>query len=152
MREPRTQIPGLVIRERNNSRIAYLPADIDRRFQHGNAPDHGDLLANLARWAAGDNLPLDVKGPGLIDCHLYRQPGRLILHLVNLTSAGTWRSPVHEFIQVGPVKVRVKLPEGVHGKRVRLAVSGETLTPTRQKEWAEFEIKSVLDHELAILD
>ena len=80
-----------------SSRVAFLPADLDRRFARDNLPDHGDLLANLVRWVAQDNLPLAVEGPGLIDCHLYRQPGRLILHLVNLSNAGTWRQPVHEF-------------------------------------------------------
>lgn len=152
MRVPRTQIPGLVIRERNGARIAYLPADIDRRFDHGNSPDHGDLLANLVRWAAGDSIPLGVQGSGLIDCHLYRQQGRLILHLVNLTSAGTWRAPVHELIPVGPLTVRVKLPEGVRCERLRLTVSGETPKPVRQKEWARFEVKSILDHEVAVLE
>jgi len=35
----------------------------------------------VVRWTAADRIPLDVRGPGSIDCHLYRQPGRLILHL-----------------------------------------------------------------------
>jgi hypothetical protein len=59
------------------------------------------LLANLVRWAAASRIPLEVRGAGLIDCHLYRQPGRVILHLVNLTNAGAWRSPVDELIPVG---------------------------------------------------
>ncbi len=58
------------------------------------------------------------------DCHLYAQPGRVILHLVNLTSAGTWRQPVREFIPIGPLRVRLKLPEGVRGRHLRLLVSG----------------------------
>lgn len=154
MRVPRTEIPGLVIREQNGARIAYLPADIDRRYEHGNIPDHGDLLANLVRWAAKDSLPLVVQGPGLIDCHLYRQQNRLVLHLVNLTSAGTWRAPVEELIPVGPMTVRVKLPEGASGNhRLLLAVSGATATPVlRQGRWAQFEVKSILDHEIAVLD
>jgi hypothetical protein len=154
MRVPRTEIPGLVIREQGGARIAYLPADIDRRFQHGNIPDHGDLLANLVRWAAKDNLPLEVQGPGLIDCHLYRQPSRLVLHLVNLTSAGTWRAPVEELIPVGPLTVKVKLPDGVSGnKRLLLAVSGGTAPPVRrQGGWAQFEVKSILDHEVVVLE
>jgi hypothetical protein len=154
MRMPRTEIPGLVIREQNGARIAYLPADIDRRFELGNIPDHGDLLANLVRWAAKDTIPLEVHGPGLIDCHLYRQQKRLILHLVNLTSAGTWRVPVEELIPVGPITVRMKLPEGVQGKkRLLLTVSGETVTPLRhQDSWVQFEVKSILDHEVVVLE
>ena len=93
MRQPRTTIPGLVINESRPGRVVYLPADIDRRFAIDHLPDHGDLLANLVRWAARGNLPLEVRGRGLIDCELYRQPGRLILHLVNLTSAGPGGRP-----------------------------------------------------------
>jgi Hypothetical glycosyl hydrolase 6 len=153
MRVPRTEIPGLVIRQQGSARIAYLPADLDRRYQQGNIPDHGDLLANLVRWASADSLPLEVKGPGLIDCHLYGQAGRLILHLVNLTSAGTWRMPVEELIPVGPISVRVKLPDGVAGKRLLLAVAGGTATPVRrQGGWAQFEVKSILDHEIVVVD
>ena len=78
-------------------------------------PIFSRLMFQAVRWAARESLPLTVQGAGLIDCHLYRQPGRLILHLVNLTSAGSWRSPVDELIPVGPVKVRVKLPQGRRG-------------------------------------
>jgi hypothetical protein len=152
MRNPRSKIPALIIREQNGARIAFLPADIDRRYEQGNIPDHGDLLANLVRWGAKENIPLEVKGPGLIDCHLYRQPGRLVLHLVNLTSAGTWRIPVEELIPVGPLTVRVKLPEGVAGKKVLLAVSGGTTTASNQGGWAQFEVKSVLDHEVVVIE
>jgi len=130
-----------------------LPADIDRRYAQGNIPDHGDLLANLVRWAAKEDVPLKVQGPGLIDCHLYRQPGRVVLHVVNLTSAGTWRTPVDELVPVGPLTVTLKLPEGAAGKRLLLAVSGETTTPVRlQDGWAQFELKSILDHEVAIVE
>jgi hypothetical protein len=153
MRVPRTTIPGLLIREQNGSRIAYLPADIDRRYEQGNIPDHGDLLANLVRWAAKENIPLEVKGPGLVDCHLYRQPGRLILHMVNLTSAGTWRIPVEEMIPVGPITVRVKLPEGVRGQRLMFAVGTAKGTMASGKDgWAEFKVPSILDHEVVIVE
>jgi hypothetical protein len=152
MRVPRTEIPALVIREQNGARIAFLPADIDRRYEQGNIPDHGDLLGNLVRWGAKESVPLEVQGPALIDCHLYRQQGRVVLHMVNLTSAGTWRIPVDELISVGPFTVRVKLPEGVSGKRLLLAVSGGTASVRRQGGWAEFEVKSILDHEVAVLE
>jgi hypothetical protein len=152
MREPKTDLPGLLVSTKpNGSRIAFLPADLDRRFGRDNLPDHADLLANLIRWAAKDDLPLKVEGPGLVDCHLYRQPGCLILHLVNLTSAGTWRQPIHELIPVGPLRVRVKLPPDVRGKSLRLLVSSQGTTLATGDGWGRFELRNVLDHEVAVI-
>ena len=152
MRQPKTDIPGLIVNStQNRARIAFLPADIDRRFSRYNLPDHGDLLANLIRWIANSQIPLTVDGPGLIDCNLYRQDNHLILHLVNLTSAGTWRQPVQELIPVGPIRVAVKLPERISGKRVRLLVSGRQISASLSKGWSRFELGSILDHEVAII-
>ena len=64
----------------------------------------------VVRWAAGTELPLQVTGTGLLDCHLYEQPGRVILHMVNLTSEATWRAPLDELIRVGPFDVTVRWP------------------------------------------
>ncbi|HEU0038429.1 MAG TPA: Tat pathway signal protein, partial [Verrucomicrobiae bacterium] len=152
MRKPRTDIPALILHERaGHGRVAFLPADLDRRFARDNLPDHGDLLANLIRWAARDNIPLSVEGAGLVDCHLYRQSGRLILHLINLTSAGTWRQPVHEFMPVGRLRVSVKLPDDVRGRILRSLVSARRLTAGAKSGWATFEIKSMLDHEVVVI-
>jgi hypothetical protein len=152
MRETDTKIPALVVSEHpGGGRVAYLAADLDRRYMRELLPDHGNLLANVVRWAARDSLPLTVQGAGLIDCHLYQQPGRLILHLVNLTSAGTWRSPVDELIPIGPLRVRVKLPQGLGGRSAKYLVSAGTAPAAVRQGWAEFEVKSILDHEVVVI-
>ena len=129
----------------------FLPADIDRRFGQYNMPDHGLLLTNLVHWAAKDNIPLKVEGKGVIDCHLYQQPGRMVMHLVNLTNSARWRAPIHELISVGPFKVQVKLPQGVHAKSLRLLVSNQPVASTLKNGWVSFEVKSILDHEVVVL-
>ena len=152
MRYPATNLPGLVLRELpGGGRVAYLPADIDRCFARDNLPDHADLLANLVRWAARDRVPLRVDGPGLVDCHLYRQPGRLVVHLVNLSGAGTWRAPVHELIPIGPLRVRVQLPQDVSGKLARLLVAQAETAATVEDGWASFDVPSIVDHEVAVV-
>ncbi len=152
MREPKTDLPGLILNSPARAgRVAFLPADLDRRFGRDNLPDHGNLLANLVRWAAGGEIPLVVEGAGFLDGHLYRQPGRLILHLVNLTNAGTGRQPVDEFISVGPLEVRVKLPEDVRGEHARFLVAGKTVSASVSAGWSRFEIGSILDHEVVVL-
>jgi len=152
MREPKTDIAGLIINTSSvESRIAFMPADIDRQFGRYNLPDHGNLLANLIRWAAKDNIPLIVECAGLVECNIYSQPGRLIFHIVNLTSAGTWRQPIDEYIPIGPVKVKIKLSKEVSGKGLQLLVSKSKLTTSVEKGWVIFTINSISDHEVAVI-
>ena len=152
MREPKTDIPGLILNTLpSGARIAFMPADIDRQYARYNLPDHGKLLENIVRWASKDSVPLKVESVGLIDCNLYHQPKRLILHLVNLTSAGTWRQPVDEFIPVGPVKIEIKLSEDVQGKKLKLLVSEQEIPGEIKKGWIHFTIPSVTDHEVIVV-
>jgi hypothetical protein len=152
MHEPRTDIAALVINEQRGRRIAFLSADIDRRYAIDNLPDHGDLLANLVRWAARDTIPLRVDGPGLLDVELYRQSDRLVLHLVNLTGVGSWRAPMEEIIPVGPIGVRLRDPARKGSREVRWRVGGRTERVTAIDGWLELGLPVLRDHELAVIE
>jgi hypothetical protein len=95
----------------------------------------------VIRWAAGPTIPLDVSGTGLIDCHLYEQAGRMILHLVNLTSEATWQAPLDELIRVGPFDVKVRCAKAPAQATARLLVSGTATLP----------VDSILDHEVIVI-
>lgn len=151
MRHPSSHLPGLVLNEPFGSRVAYLPTDLDRCFGRDNLLDHGDVLENLIRWTSRNEVPLHVDGPGFIDCHLYRQAERLVLHLVNLTSAGTWRAPVHELIAVGPLHVRVHLPDDLSVSSATLRVAATSLDVRIEDGWMRFTVPSVTDHELIVM-
>jgi hypothetical protein len=151
MRVPSTDIPGLVLSQRESSRVAYMPADIDRRYAREHLPDHARLIANVIRWAAGERLPLEVEGSGLIDCHLYEQPDSMILHLVNLTSEATWRAPVDELIRVGPFRVTMPLPQGRTNATARLLVSGGERAVITSGGMGVIQVDSILDHEVIVL-
>ena len=152
MREPVTTIPGLVIRNtRQGGKVIFVPADVDRQYAINNHPDHANLIRNMVRWIIGENEFLSVEGAGLIDVQLYQQKDRLIMHVVNLTSASTWRQPLEEFIAVGPIEIKVRLPEKIRGKNVQLKVSKEKTDSGISEGWTKFTIKSLLDHELVII-
>jgi hypothetical protein len=149
---PETDIPGLILSNLpGGSRVAFMPGDIDRQFGRYNLPDHGNLLANLVRWSSKGNIPLVAECKGLIDCNIYTQPDKVIVHVVNLTSAGTWRQPVDELIPIGPVKLRVKIPDGISGSNLKLLVSGTDGTVKRENGWCSFIINAVSDHEVAVI-
>ena len=152
MREPKTEIPGLILNTKQGiGRIAFMPADLDRQFGRYNLPDHGNLLANLIRWTSKEDIPIVVEGQGLIDCNIYRQSGRMIIHLVNLTSAGTWRQPVDEYIPIGPVKISLKLTQDVGGNSLKFLVSEEVISGSVKNGWIHFIVNKITDHEVVIV-
>ncbi len=146
MRQPVTTIPGLVIK----GKCAFMPADIDRRYKLEPLPDYADLLANLVNWATAGEIPLRLEGHGLFDCNLYTQPGRIIAHIVNLTVTG--RTPVDELIPSGALKAAIHLPPGVKGRAVKALVGGKPLPAKVNAGWVTFEIPSVLDHEVLVIE
>ena len=152
MREPVTDVPGLIINNtRSNSKVIFMPADIDRQFGKYNLPDHGNLLANMVRWSLNEEIPLSVNCPGLIDCNIYKQKGTVILHLVNLTSAGTWRQPVDEYIPVGPATIKIRVPDSVKCEKIKLLVGDKEIPFKYEKNILSFTIQSITDHEVAII-
>jgi hypothetical protein len=74
------------------------------------------------------------------------------LHLVNLTSAATWRAPIDELIPVGPFGVKLRLPEDVPGNRVKFLVSGRAARPQVKNGWASVDVTSILDQEVLVFD
>jgi hypothetical protein len=152
MRQPATDIPGLILTEHGRGRVAYMPADIDRRYATEHLPDHAALLANVVRWAAGGRIPLVVDGTGLIDCHLYQQAGRTILHLVNLTSEATWRAPLDELIRVGPFTVKIRLPASRAPRRARLLVAAADTPLSMEGEFGVVSVGGILDHEVVVIE
>jgi hypothetical protein len=148
MRQPKTDIPGLVL----NRRVAFLPADIDRLYSRDNLPDHAALLANLVRWATNGDIPLELEGRGVFDCSLYTQPGRVIAHVVNLTATGRMPVTDDDLIPSEPLKAGIRLPAGVAGRSVRMLVAGKVATPVLSSGWARVVIPTVLDHEVLVIE
>ena len=94
---------------------------------------------------------LSVEGAGLIDVHLYQQKDRLVMHLVNLTSAATWRQPLEEYIAIGPFEIKVRLPENIRGRNIELKVTNQKLNGNVNEGWTSFTLQSLVDHELVII-
>lgn len=148
MREPKTDIPGLVLK----GRVAFLPADLDRLYANLNLPDYATLLANLVKWGANDDIPLQVEAHGVFDCNLYVQPGRVIAHVANLTATGRMPVTDEDLVPAGPLKFGVRLPAGVRGRSAKMLVAEKTLTPVVANGWARVAIPSVLDHEVLVFE
>ncbi|WP_274649768.1 alpha-amylase family protein [Paenibacillus humicola] len=152
MREPRTDIPSLFAGDHSaGGRIVYFAGDVDRIYGLTRLPDLGDLLAEAVKWAAADRFPLRVEGPGYLDCKLYAQEGRRILHLVNLTGANANPGYMEEVLPVGPIEAAIRV-DGDAPQRALLRVGGKELKPVLEDGWAKIRIDSVAMHEMIVLD
>lgn len=152
MRQPSSDIPALVLRTSpTGARTAYLAADLDRCAGRDDQPDHVSLLANLVRWATGGNDVLEVEGPGVVDCNLYAQGERRILHLGNVGSTSSIPGRLEEQVPVGPFEVRVRAQSTGDGAPVRLLVSGQEVQGTHEGDWVRFTVPRVHEHEVAVI-
>ena len=153
----RTDIPLIAAGETAyGGRIVYFVGDIDRRYGQANLPDHGDLLSNAVRWSLDGVLPFTVKSVGYLDCKMYKQDNRLLLHIVNLTNDNQTPGFVEETCPVHHVEVCI--PLGADGadsvastESVALKVSGRTIPFETDASGLHFTIDAVADHELVVI-
>jgi hypothetical protein len=152
VREPRTDVPQVFLSESGKGRVAYFPWDVDRTFWEVLAVDHLKLMRNAVLWAANDDPPVSVSGPGVLDVTLWRQKESMTVHLVNLTNPMMMKGPVRELLPVGEQHVRVRVPDRLRAKHVRLLVSGTEPTFRQSGEWLETSVPSVGAHEVVAVD
>ena len=88
------------MRALGKSRIVYIPWGIDRTFWEVMAVDHGKLLGNAVEWAANEERPVTVTGPGVLDVTVWRQQESMTVHLVWLLALTVPSILDHEVIAV----------------------------------------------------
>jgi len=151
-RVPRTDTRELYLRTIGNSRVVYIPWDVDRTFWDVMCVDHGRLLRNAIVWAANEPPPVEVEGPGLLDVTVWRQRESMTVHLVNLTNPMMMKGPLRETLPVGPQRVRVRLPAPGRAKRVQLLTAGTSPRLEESGSIVTVTVPSVDVHEVVAID
>ena len=151
-RTERTGAPQVFLREIGRGRVVYFPWDIDRVFWEVMSVDHGRLLANAVAWAANEDPPVTVTGPGLLDVTIWRQKQSLTVHLVNLTNPMMMKGPFRELLPLPEQRVRVKLPDEARPGRVQLLVGERPPGVEQSPGYVDVTVPSILDHEVVAID
>jgi hypothetical protein len=147
-----TDTRELYVREQGRSRVVYVPWDIDRTFWEVMCVDHLQLLQNVVAWAANEPQPVEVEGPGILDVSIWQQKDSVTVHLVNLTNPMMMKGPLRELIPVGPLRVRIRLPEGAEAKKVQLLTAGTVLRDRSAAGVLQVTVPSVEVHEVVAID
>lgn len=143
--------PAIVLRERGNSRLAYIPGDVDRSFWRSGNPDLSRMLRNIVSWLVRDRVPVNVEGDGMLEVFAWETEPGFALHVLNYTNPNMLRGWFTATYPVGAQKVRAELPGRVNGDRVELLRAGTTVPLRRDGSVVEFTIPGVRDYEVAVI-
>ena len=151
-RIPQTDIREVYLREQGNSRIAYIPWDIDRTFWDVMNVDHGKLICNIVEWTLNESHPVTVTGKGILDVTVWRQKASITVHLVNLTNPMMMKGPFRELIPIDEQRVTLRIPEGTRAGKVQLLVANSTPEYQVNDQTISLVVPSILDHEVIAVD
>ena len=140
------------LREAGKGRVVYFPWDIDRTFWEVLSADHAKLLRNAVEWATNEEPLVTVNGPGVLDVTFWRQKNSMTVHLVNLTNPMMMKGPIRELMPVGAQQVRIRLPDGLKPRRIRLLAGGTAPKVDRSDRHLTLTVPSILDHEIVAID
>jgi len=152
VRLPKTDIPGVILRQAGEGRVIYFPWDIDRTFWDVLSLDHWKLLRNSVEVAMGEPQPVIVEGPGVLDVTAWMQKSSMTVHLVNLTNPMLMKGPIRELIPVSEQVVRVKVPDGRQVEKVHLLRAGMRISVEQRGGYLIARVPGVLDHEVLAID
>ncbi|HTH81643.1 MAG TPA: alpha-amylase family protein [Mucilaginibacter sp.] len=150
-RKPDSDIRELYLSQKGNSRVAYIPWDIERTFWQYLTPDHGKLLSNVIKWALNEEPIVTVKSPGVIETTAWRQKNSMAIHLVNLTNPMMMKGPFREFIPVD-AEVSIKIPANAKVTGVQLPVSQRKPAYTVKDGRVLLSVTHIMDHEIIGID
>jgi hypothetical protein len=147
-----TSTRELYLREVGRSRVVYIPWDLDRTFWEVMSVDHLRLLRNAIDWALNETPVVAVEGPGTLDVTAWRQRESMTVHLVNLTNPMMMKGPLREVIPVGPLRVRVRVPDDLRPAKAHLLTAGKTLQPEIADGIWSMTVPSVDVHEVIAIE
>jgi hypothetical protein len=152
VRQPKTDIPGVILRRYGQGQVIYFPWNIDRTFWEILCYDHGRLMRNAVQVAHGGPQPVTVEGPGVLDITAWKQRESITVHLVNLTNPMMMKGPIRELIPLGEQVVRLRIPARAQVKKVRLLRAGIAPSMSREEDELIVRVPVVLDHEVVAVD
>lgn len=152
----RTSHPLAIVSNVGNGRAVYFPYGLDLMYQRFGLADLGVVLANAIRLAHGGQLDVEVHANGPLELSLMHQPGRQILHLINMaggrSTRSAWRQPLERTIPLGPVEIRLRPPQHGAVRRVHTVRANRELPFELRDNSISVSLPALADYEILVFD
>jgi hypothetical protein len=138
-----TDYPALV----TSSQAVYLPALVGEFYARYRMWEYQALIGNAVRSLYSKPLPLQADCPQTVEIELRRQPGRLLIHLVNNT--GDMQRPMSEIIPLRDIRINI---QSGPVKRVHTLWSRADLAFTQEDGIVRFALPNLGLYEVVVLE
>ena len=143
-----TDYPAILLAKRGKGRVIYVASALFESFNRFRMDRHKSLARALVRLAAGrTGLQVETDAPGSLAVEIRSQKGRLLVHLVNVTS--DMKRPMGAIIPLRDVSVSVRA-RGV--RRVRCLRARRNLRFQSKAGRLTFRVPRIDAYELVILE
>jgi hypothetical protein len=142
--------PGITAHEFGKGRVVYFAGRPDSVYLHWAIAEMRLWLQNAVRWVSRGEVPIEIQPEAQISVGFFSQPGRHIVHLVNMCQA---RTPVERpNPPVRDLHITVRLPESLRIGRVQALVAGKTLDFHQSEKGIQLALPELLDYEVIGLE
>ncbi len=142
-----TDWPGVVLTDFGEGHVGYLPWGPDRMYHKTRQPAAEALLLGVLELLSPDGRRyLQTDAPASVELTLYRQPGRLLLHLAN--AGGLWD---RHFDEAPPLSNLNFAIEGDFGRVAALAL-GKDLAMTSGSGRTRFVLPELGPYEVVTME
>jgi hypothetical protein len=140
--------PAVLVSRRGRGRVVYCASPLFESFDRFHIDAHKDLARALVRLATGrKGLQVETNAPGSLAIEVRSQPGRTLVHLVNVTS--DMKRPMGIIVPLRDVEIRVRAPKA---KRARCLRSGTPLRLSSHGGIVHLRVPVVSDYEIVALE
>jgi len=129
-----------------NKRVAWVPWNLGALYYRLSLPSHAGLFRDLLNRMLPRGRQLETDAHPLVEMALMQQPGRLLLHMINLTG----HSQTAYFAPLPTGSIKLRLAGGF--KSARALRSGGKPALKQAGGRTELVLSGLRDYELVILE
>ena len=137
--------PAVLAHRYGRGRVVYLPGRFDSMQCYTLTPAVERLFANAVRWVAPGGCPVEIEAAGPVSVSVFRQPRRLVVHLVNHQRDSQLRSDA--VTPLADVWLRLPLPETAREPMVRRLWDDRAVQTQVRGRTLEVEVGAIEEYE-----
>ncbi|MBV9404612.1 MAG: beta-galactosidase trimerization domain-containing protein [Acidobacteriaceae bacterium] len=145
---PKTDEPAVALRETGQSRLIYLPGDVDGTAWISGNTDLSRLLQNCVRWILKGETPVTIRGEGVIESFAWETKAGIALHLLNYTNPNMHKGWIRDFYAIGEQHVEMRLPDGHRVSAIQLLRQESSVPFERHGDVVAFRVPKIVDYEV----